>query len=278
MIICKTYADATTVRDAIDPVKYLSINTHLNPNHLRPMYAPGHITLGTWESVEPIQVPDDYPVPVFVQKSEEADLVFLGRITAHFAEEVLKQKENAKRLMAAFPEFHYEEKSSLLSHSLDVKDKVEGEFTGRSFYVNLKDYDKGFDTLFYYWLHIKQQESLRKRWPYLVLNWREDWAHKRTPLLHSWVVEAHYFGKRHKDGAATGVKLRFPPTKEDAQVLDQLNAESKKCVEDRSLFFCTGCHKAVPKEQYAGFWFAEVLCKKCATPDWKEKARRESYD
>jgi len=45
-------------------------------------------------------------------------------------------------------------------------------------------------------------------------------------------------------------------------------------------FYCTGCQKAYPREEYGYYYFAAVMCKTClaANPEWERRARAESYN
>lgn len=96
-----------------------------------------------------------------------------------------------------------------------------------------------------------------------------------------WIRRLYDYGERFggvkcADGASTGFSFWFPD--DDAtEKLSELNAESKKSQEE-GYFFCTGCQKAIVKEEYAGYWFATVLCKKCASPEWLRRAQAETYE
>lgn len=97
-----------------------------------------------------------------------------------------------------------------------------------------------------------------------------------------WLRRIYDYGSRSLgvacvEGTATGFEFSYPPDEEATKKLTELNTEAEHAQQE-GYFFCTGCQKAKVKEEYAGYHFASVLCKSCATPEWLKRAREETYD
>ncbi len=122
-------------------------------------------------------------------------------------------------------------------------------------------------------------KELSEVYPYLYFHpgttdmpYTEQGSKVKTP--YQWSV---YVNRNGQDSTHTGYHFDWPVTDEIKEKLTELNEQSRLS-QQVGWFFCTQCHKAYPKDHYGGFWFATTLCNTCATPEWKDRARRETYD
>lgn len=129
-----------------------------------------------------------------------------------------------------------------------------------------------------------RKQKLRHLFPYLVFyaGTMKDYPEYlwNTKKINSdnwvcWILRSDEYGDR--DGASTNFSFSYPPTKETIGILTTLNTEGGKAQSD-DMFFCSSCQKALPRAQYAYYHFACTKCVNCATPEWLNMARNESYN
>ena len=143
--------------------------------------------------------------------------------------------------------------------------------------------------LYYLNLRVAIQNLLEAEYPYLYFSVGEIPEHYHPNArgmskdkCHIWLRRLYDYGENSLgvqavDGTAVSYTFEYPPTDVAKEILKNLNAEAEKAQQE-GWFFCTQCRKAYPKSEYGGYWFATTLCNECATPEWKQKAARETYD
>lgn len=274
-VICNNQTNAYVVLEALGAM--FRVNPYFNKSHLITAHAPkrGNV-IGIWTSDEAPTVPKDFPIPVFIQGVKHPqDLI--DEIIDYCAPQKAAHRAAFETIKQSFPQFEYEIHDTPTLFWVRIKMQSYGEAATSIHPLDLNDLDAAFTEVFNHWLYEQIRQSFRTRWPYLYLYGMDEfWTRNQKAVIYINMINTNY-PDHHYEGTSTGIRLEYPLSIPDAQEMDRLNLEAQKAM-SREWFFCTRCHSAKPKSDYAYYLFHDVRCKQCADPAWLKRAHEETYN
>lgn len=227
------------------------------------------------------------PQSTYVQKVDENVWELGARILDNETALNAERDQFATRLAADMPLFKFSNDVGQWTTTIRVS-TINTDVTVYNS-PNPEEFDEIYDALSREYMWKLRINWVRSQYPHFHIALFDYSNPSHTPTFSFWIKRTLEDG-RTMDGASLGIgRIAYPITEAEKELLGCLHEEATKVNESNgAMFYCTHCQKALPREEYGGFWFVSIRCKKCAelpvnigmnkTVTWRQAAAAETYN